>query len=74
VHSGCGRSAEDAYSSEVPDPTFAFAGGPFCPTLDFVFAFWIIITFDTWLTSLFYILPPVGDGDILKISNSKSHV
>jgi hypothetical protein len=25
------------------DPTFAFVGGLFCPTLDFVIAFWIIL-------------------------------
>jgi hypothetical protein len=25
------QSAEDAYSSYAPDPTFAFAGGPCCP-------------------------------------------
>jgi hypothetical protein len=25
------------------DPTFAFVGGPWCPTLDFVIAFWIMI-------------------------------
>jgi hypothetical protein len=29
--------------------------GPYCPTLDFVFAFWIMITFDTLLISLFCI-------------------
>jgi hypothetical protein len=26
AHSGCDRSAEDAYSSVAPDPTFAFVG------------------------------------------------
>jgi hypothetical protein len=31
-------------------------GGPCCPTLDFVIAFWITITFYTLLTSLFFIL------------------
>jgi hypothetical protein len=49
---GCDRSAEDAYSSASPDPTFAFVGGPCCPTLDFVIVFWIMITFYTLLTSL----------------------
>jgi hypothetical protein len=39
----CDRSAEDAHSSMAPDPTFAFVGGPWCPTLDFVIAFWIMI-------------------------------
>jgi hypothetical protein len=48
----CERSAEDAYPSEAPDPTFAFVGGLCCPTLDFVIAFWIMITFYTLLTSL----------------------
>jgi hypothetical protein len=43
AHGGCDRSAEDAYSSMAPDPTFAFVGGRWCPTLDFVIAFWIMI-------------------------------
>jgi hypothetical protein len=55
AHGGCDRSAEDAYSSVAPDPTFAFVGGPCCPTLDFVIAFWITIAFYTLLTSLFCI-------------------
>jgi hypothetical protein len=42
-----------AYSSKAPDPTFAFVRGPCCPTLDFVIAFWTIISFYTLLTSLF---------------------
>jgi hypothetical protein len=53
AHGGCDRSAEDAHSSAAPDPTFAFVGGPCCPTLDFVIAFWITIVFHTLLTSLF---------------------
>jgi hypothetical protein len=52
---GCDWSAGDAHSSAAPDPTFAFVGGPCCPTLDFVIAFWIMITFYTLLTSLFCI-------------------
>jgi hypothetical protein len=44
VHGGFDRSAEDAYSSMTPDPTFAFVGGLCCLTLDFVFAVWIMIT------------------------------
>jgi hypothetical protein len=58
AHSGCDRSAEDAYSSVASDPTFAFVEGPCFPTLDFVTAFWIMIAFYTLLTSLFcmYIL------------------
>jgi hypothetical protein len=48
-------SADDAYSSMAPDPTLAFVGGTCCLTLDFVFAFWIMIRFDTLLTSLFCI-------------------
>ena len=47
VHGGCDWSVEDAYSSAAPDPTFAFVRGPCCPTFHFVFAFWIMITFDT---------------------------
>jgi hypothetical protein len=43
AHGGCDWSAEDAYSSAAPDHTFAFVGGPCCPTLDFLFAFWITI-------------------------------
>ena len=27
----------------APDPTFAFVGGPCCPTLDLVIAIWIMI-------------------------------
>jgi hypothetical protein len=56
AHGGCDRSAEDAFSSATPDPTFAFVGGPCCPTLDFVIAFWIMITFYTLLTSLICIM------------------
>jgi hypothetical protein len=55
IPDGCNRSAEDAYSSAAPDPTFAFFGGLCCPTLDFVIAFWIMIAFYTLLTSLFCI-------------------
>jgi hypothetical protein len=55
AHGGCDRSAEDAYSSVEPDPTFAFVGGPCFPTLEFVIVFWIMITFYTLLTSLFCI-------------------
>jgi hypothetical protein len=42
---GCDQSAEDAYSSMAPDPTFAFVEGPCCPTLDFVIAFWLRLRF-----------------------------
>jgi hypothetical protein len=55
AHGRCDRSAEDAYASAAPDPTFACVGGPCCPALDFVIAFWIMITFYTLLTSLFCI-------------------
>jgi hypothetical protein len=34
----------------APDPISAFVWSPCCPTLDFVFAFWIMITFNTLLT------------------------
>ena len=67
THGGCDRSAEDAYSSMAPDPTFGFVGGPCCPTLDVVYLFlglwlrlkknlyriWFI--FNTLFTSPFYI-------------------
>jgi type IV secretory pathway TrbD component len=53
VHGGCDRSAEDAYSSVASDHTFTIAGGLLCTTLEFLFAFWIMITFDILLTSIF---------------------
>jgi hypothetical protein len=56
AHGGCDRSAEDACSFAAPGPTFAFVGGPYCPTLDFVITFWIMITFYTLLTLLFCII------------------
>jgi hypothetical protein len=56
TYSGCDRSAEDAHSSAAPDSTFASVGGTCCPILDFVIAFWIMITFYTLLTLLFCIL------------------
>jgi hypothetical protein len=48
---GCNRSAEETYSFATPDPTFAFFGDP---TLDFVFAFWIMITFYTLTFAILY--------------------
>jgi hypothetical protein len=53
---GCDRSAEDAYSSAALGPLLAFVGGLYWPTLDFVIAFWIIITIYTLLTLLFCIV------------------
>jgi hypothetical protein len=44
-----------AVFSSSADPTFAFVGGPCCPTLDFVIAFWTMVTFYTLLTLLFCI-------------------
>jgi hypothetical protein len=55
AHGECDWSAEDAYSSTAPDPTFALVGSLCCPALNFVFAFRIMITFYTVLTSLFCI-------------------
>jgi hypothetical protein len=57
AHGGRDRSAEDAYSSMAPDLTFAFVGGPWCPTLDFVIAFWIMIyvSYIVNFTILYYI-------------------
>jgi hypothetical protein len=37
AHSGCDRSAGDAYSSMAPDPTSDIFGGPCTPILWFVF-------------------------------------
>jgi hypothetical protein len=31
ANDGCNRSAEDAYSSATPDPTFTFVRGPYFP-------------------------------------------
>jgi hypothetical protein len=59
AHGRCDRSAEDAYTSATPDPTFAVVGGLCCPILDFEFAFWIMITFDTLLTLLSCIVSSV---------------
>jgi hypothetical protein len=56
---GCDRSAEDTYSSLASDPTFSFVEGPCYNTLDFVFAFWIVIMLCTLLTSLFCILTSI---------------
>jgi hypothetical protein len=53
---GFDQSAEDACSSMSPDHTFAFVGGPYCLTLNFVFALSIMITFYTLFSSLFCIL------------------
>jgi hypothetical protein len=46
----------------APDPAFAIVGGPCCPTLDFVIAFWIMVTFYTLLTSLYCMLKVHGFG------------
>jgi hypothetical protein len=54
THSRCDRSAEDAYSPMAPYPIIAFVGGACCPTFDFAFAFWIIITLDRLLFSEFF--------------------
>jgi hypothetical protein len=53
VHDWYYRSADEPYSSLAPDPSFAFVVGSCCLTLDFVFALWIMLTFDILLTSLF---------------------
>jgi hypothetical protein len=56
--------------SAAPDPTFVFVGGPSCPTLDFVIAFWITIAFYTLLTSLFWSITCLLDYDcVLYIVN-----
>jgi hypothetical protein len=40
------QETEDAFAAVALNPTFAFVDSPFCPTLNFVFAFWIMILFD----------------------------
>jgi hypothetical protein len=62
AHSVCDRSTEDAYYSAAPDPIFAFVGGPWCPTFDFVIALWIMIAFYTLLTLLFCIWKHMPSG------------
>jgi hypothetical protein len=39
VHSGCDRSAKDAYSSMTPHATFAFVGRQYCPTFNVLHVF-----------------------------------
>jgi hypothetical protein len=57
VHSGCNRSTEDAYSSAAPDPTRSSINrGSLLPHTQFCITFWILIAFDTLLTSLVCII------------------
>jgi hypothetical protein len=70
AHGRYNWSAKDASSSMAPDPTFAFIGGRYYPILDFVFAFWIVITFDKLLTSLFFITAlPAALVESLRVSS-----
>ena len=55
--SGCINRAEDAYSSMAPDPTFALSEVRVALHSILYMFFWIMITFDTMLTSPFCILP-----------------
>ena len=55
AHGGCDRSAEDAYSSMAPDPTFALSEVRVALHSILYMFIWIMITFDTMLTSPFYI-------------------
>jgi hypothetical protein len=50
TYGGDDRSTEDAYSEMAPDPTFASVRGPYCPTLDYLYVFMIMITFNILLT------------------------
>jgi hypothetical protein len=50
AHDGCDRSAKDAYSSMAP--IFLSVGGQCCPYTHIVFAYWIMTTFNTMVTSL----------------------
>jgi hypothetical protein len=69
----CDISAEDAYSSMTPNPIFAFFGGPCCPTLDFVLAFWIV--FDAFIThQIHYELLAVYYNHILKEYQKRTYV
>jgi hypothetical protein len=45
----CDRSTEDAYSPDAP----AFDGSLCCAGLDFVFAFGMMIIFETMMNSIF---------------------
>ena len=53
--SECDRLAEDAYSSMAPDPAFALSEVRVALHSILYMFFWIMITFDTMLTSPFYI-------------------
>ena len=55
AHSGCGWSAEDAYSSYAPGPTFVYVRGLCCLTLDFVIAFWIMIVLHIGNFAILYV-------------------
>jgi ABC-type maltose transport system permease subunit len=50
----------------VPVPTFPFVGGPCCPSLDI----WIMITFDTLLTSQHYISKKSHINSILLLTRN----
>jgi hypothetical protein len=52
----CDRSTEDVHSSMASDPTSHFLVVPCCPTLDFVYVFWIMTTFDILLTLPFLLV------------------
>jgi hypothetical protein len=41
---GCDRSPDDVYSFMAPDP---FVEGRYCPTLDFVYAYCIMVKSNT---------------------------
>ena len=55
AHGGCDRTADNAYSSMAPDPTFALSEVRVALHSILYMFFWIMITFDTMLTSPFYI-------------------
>jgi hypothetical protein len=63
---GCGRLAGDACSSVAPGPAFTFVGGPWCPALDFVIAFSIVICVSHIVdfTILYYRLDLEGISDV----------
>jgi hypothetical protein len=65
----CDQSAEDAYSSTAPDPTFAFVGGSCCPTLDFVIDFGYVLLIVNF--AILYLPHPRLNGAVLRMRPEK---
>ena len=58
----------------APDPTFAFVGGPSCPTLDLVIAFWIMIYVLHIVNFAILYLKNLDSDDCFKIESIKTHI